>query len=210
MLGLVVRYGADYKVVQHGCVGQLLPRYGVQGLRYGRHIVLDRKRPLSILFSVRDFFTNLVGQIVNQFHFFAASATVATAPPVRPVKSLFGAQGGLPNSLKVPPVGVVDTTVLYLVRLRMLHAVTCAQQRFIRGYCAVPVPMVIYTGADMVVVSGMLCATTMQYFPPLAYTPAGRLIISPVPATNVTDWDIIRWGQSWHIFLQAIIFSFHN
>ena len=79
MLRLVVRYGAGYKVVQHGCVGQLLPRYGVQGLRHGRHIVLDRKRPLGILFSVRDFFLiflalhgSIDGAVYKFIHAFSA------------------------------------------------------------------------------------------------------------------------------------------
>ena len=53
------------------------------------------------------------------------------------------------------------------VRVRMPQAVTCAQLRLVRGYSSVPVPIVMYTGALMVVVAGMDWATTIQYFPPL-------------------------------------------
>lgn len=82
------------------------------------------------------------------------------------VSVLFGAQQGVPSSRKAPPVALVETTVLYRVRVLMPQAVTCAQLRLVSGYCAVPVPMVTTTGALIVVVAGIVCATTMQYFSP--------------------------------------------
>lgn len=84
------------------------------------------------------------------------------------LRRLFAGHGqALPNNLNVPPVALVDTTVEYRVRVRMPQAVTGAQQRFVRGYCWVPVPIVITTGALIVVVAGMDWATTMQYLQPL-------------------------------------------
>jgi hypothetical protein len=71
------------------------------------------------------------------------------------VRLLLGAQLPFPSILNVPPVALVETTVEYLVRVRRLAAVTCAQQRFVRGYSSVPVPIVITTGAVMVVASGI-------------------------------------------------------
>jgi hypothetical protein len=67
----------------------------------------------------------------------------------------------------VAPVEFVTTTVLYFVRVRTPHAVTCAQQRFVSGNCVAPVPMVNTTGALIVAVAGMVCANTIQYFSPL-------------------------------------------
>ena len=84
------------------------------------------------------------------------------------VKALFGEQQGRPSSLNVPLVALLDTTVEYFVLVRMAHAVTCAQHRFVRGYSSVPSPMVITTGATMVVSAGMVWATTMQYLHPSA------------------------------------------
>jgi hypothetical protein len=66
--------------------------------------------------------------------------------------------------------------------------------------------MVMTTGALMVVVSGMLWATTMQYFSPFWYAPAGMLMVN-VSLANVTDWLKTRWGQSLQLVLQAIMFS---
>ena len=40
------------------------------------------------------------------------------------IKALLGLQQGLPSSLKLPPVALVLTQVLYLVRVRMAQAVT--------------------------------------------------------------------------------------
>ena len=82
------------------------------------------------------------------------------------VNALFGAQHGLPSNRNAPPVALVKTAVAYRVRVLMPQAVTCAQLRLVSGYCAVPVPMVITTGALMVVAAGIVCATTMQYFSP--------------------------------------------
>ena len=83
------------------------------------------------------------------------------------VRLLLGAQQGLPSIRNEPPVADVETQVEYRVRVRMPQAVTCAQLRLVSGYSVVPVPMVMYTGALIVAVSGIACATTMQYFSPL-------------------------------------------
>jgi hypothetical protein len=66
--------------------------------------------------------------------------------------------------------------------------------------------MVMTTGALMVVVSGMLWATTMQYFSPFWYAPAGILMVS-VSLANVTASEMTRCGQSLQLVLQAIVFS---
>jgi hypothetical protein len=66
--------------------------------------------------------------------------------------------------------------------------------------------MVMTTGALMVVVSGKAWATTMQYFSPFWYAPAGILMVS-VSLAKVTDWLKTRWGQSLQLVLQAIMFS---
>ncbi len=71
------------------------------------------------------------------------------------LKLLLGAQQVRPKSLKAPPVGVVDTHTAYLVRVRMPQAVTWAQLDLVNGYSTVPVPMVTYTGALMVVAAGI-------------------------------------------------------
>ena len=70
--------------------------------------------------------------------------------------ALLGAQQGLPSILNVPPVALVETIVEYFVLVRMAHAVTCAQHLFTRGYVSVPVPMVMTTGAVMVVAAGIV------------------------------------------------------
>lgn len=92
---------------------------------------------------------------------YAPAGGAAGAVPSMLVKLLDGQGQALPKSLNVPPVALVDTTVEYLVLVRMPQAVTGAQQRLVRGYWAVPVPMVTTTGALMVVVSGMAWATTI-------------------------------------------------
>jgi hypothetical protein len=66
--------------------------------------------------------------------------------------------------------------------------------------------MVMTTGALMVVVSGMLWATTMQYFSPFWYAPAGILMVS-VSLANVTAWLMTKCGQRRQLVLQAIMFS---
>jgi hypothetical protein len=66
--------------------------------------------------------------------------------------------------------------------------------------------MVMTTGALMVVVSGMLWATTMQYFSPFWYAPAGMLIVN-VSLANVTAFEMTRCGQILQLVLQAIVFS---
>ena len=87
--------------------------------------------------------------------------------PLMLLRLLVGQGQVLPSSLKVPPVALVETTVEYRVLVRMPQAVTWAQQRLVSGYCSVPVPMVITTGALIVAVAGMAWATTMQYLHPL-------------------------------------------
>ena len=91
---------------------------------------------------------------------------VAGADPSIALRLFVGHGQAFPNSLKVPPVALVETTVEYLVRVRMPQAVTWAQQRLVRGYCSVPVPMVTTTGAFMVVAAGMAWAMIIQYFHP--------------------------------------------
>lgn len=71
------------------------------------------------------------------------------------LRLLFGEQQGLPSILKEPPAAVVTTTVLYFVLVRIPHAVTCEQLHFVRGYCTVPEPIVITTGAFIVVAAGI-------------------------------------------------------
>lgn len=80
---------------------------------------------------------------------------------------LLGEQHGLPIILNVASVALVVSTVLYLVRVRIPHEVTGTQQLVVSGNVVAPSPMVNTTGADIVTVSGILCATTMQYFSPL-------------------------------------------
>lgn len=79
---------------------------------------------------------------------------------------MLGAHGRLPHSRKLPPVGVVCTTVAYFVRVRIEQAVAWAQLLLVSGYSVVPVPMVMYTGALIVVVAGIVCATMIQYLHP--------------------------------------------
>jgi hypothetical protein len=74
-------------------------------------------------------------------------------------------QGILPNSLKVPDVVSVCTQVEYLVLVFIAQAVTGAQLQSSNGYVTVASPpIVITTGAVIVVVAGIACATTIQYF----------------------------------------------
>jgi hypothetical protein len=49
---------------------------------------------------------------------------VVGAVPLIERRSLLGAQAGLPSSLKLPPVGVVITTALYLVLVLIEQAVS--------------------------------------------------------------------------------------
>jgi hypothetical protein len=66
-------------------------------------------------------------------------------------------QGTLPNSLNEPPVVVVRTQVEYLVLVLIAHAVTGLQSQFTNGYVVVVTPpIVITTGASIVVVAGMV------------------------------------------------------
>lgn len=58
--------------------------------------------------------------------------------------------------MKLAPVALVFTTTLYLVRVLMPAAVTCAQQRLTMGKVAVPVPIVNTTGAPMIAVDGIV------------------------------------------------------
>lgn len=67
------------------------------------------------------------------------------------VSALFGGQQGRPSIFIVPTVAFVDTIVLYCVRMHMPQTVTCEQLRRVSGYCCVPVPIVMTTGALIVV-----------------------------------------------------------
>jgi hypothetical protein len=49
---------------------------------------------------------------------------VVGAVPLIERRSLLGAHAGLPSSLKLPPVGVVITTALYLVLVLIEQAVS--------------------------------------------------------------------------------------
>ena len=60
------------------------------------------------------------------------------------------------------------------------------------------------TGALIVVAVGIDCAMTIQYLHPSLYAPAGIVIISPVPAVNVTAVEIINLSHNLHTFLHAI------
>ena len=82
------------------------------------------------------------------------------------VNLLFGAQHGFPINLNVPPVAVVLTHTEYLVRVLREQAVTGEQLQLVNGYCCVPSPTVTTTGAVIVVVDGIDCATIMQIFSP--------------------------------------------
>lgn len=86
--------------------------------------------------------------------------------PLTLARLLLGAQAARPSSRKLPPVAVVLSTVLYFVRVRIAQAVNCAQPQLVSGYCTVPLPIVTTTGAVMVAVVGIVCATTRQYFSP--------------------------------------------
>ncbi|MFQ8828023.1 MAG: hypothetical protein ACLR76_12255 [Alistipes sp.] len=93
-------------------------------------------------------------------------AGVLEAPSIAE-STLLGAQLTRPARRKVPPVALVTTRVVYFVRVRMLQAVACAQLHFVSGYSSAPVPIWMTTGALIVTVSGIACATTRQYFSPL-------------------------------------------
>ena len=95
--------------------------------------------------------------------FYVVGVVVVGAVPLMLVSELLGAQHGDPSIRKDPPEEVVLTQTEYRVLVRREQAVTCAQFLFVRGYSSVPVPIVTKTGALMVVVSGIDCATTIQY-----------------------------------------------
>ena len=75
--------------------------------------------------------------------------------------------GNLPNSLKTPVVVFVLTTTEYLVLVLIAQAVTGLQLQPTRLYSVVSSPIVITTGAVIVVSAGIDCATTIQYLQPL-------------------------------------------
>jgi hypothetical protein len=75
--------------------------------------------------------------------------------PFIEARLLLGEQQGSPNILNKPPVGVVSTQVLYLVLVLIPQAVTCLQFLLTSGYNCVPEPIVTYTGAFIVVASGI-------------------------------------------------------
>lgn len=81
----------------------------------------------------------------------ASSATGKDSKP-----SVQREQGSLPRSLKEPPATLVRTTVEYLVLVFIEQAKTGVQSQFSSGYSVVPVPIVITTGALIVVSAGMV------------------------------------------------------
>jgi hypothetical protein len=102
---------------------------------------------------------------VHNYTSYAPTAGVGVVPSIA-VKLLFGAQGMFPRSLNTPVVALVSTLVLYFVLVRMLQAVACVQSHLFSGYNSVPAPIVMNTGAVIVVASGIACATTIQYLHP--------------------------------------------
>ena len=75
-----------------------------------------------------------------------------------------GVHLGFDKSLNTPLVVLVCTTVEYFVLVLISQAVACEQLHFKRGN--VPPFVLIDTRADIVVVSGIACATTIQYLSP--------------------------------------------
>ena len=69
-----------------------------------------------------------------------------------------------PNNLNTPLTVFVATHILYFVLVLILHAVACWQFLRTSGNLVGSVPIVITTVAPIAVVTGIGCATTMQYF----------------------------------------------
>jgi hypothetical protein len=76
------------------------------------------------------------------------------AVPVMTVRLRF-TQHVLPKSLNRPLEGVVSTLIGYLVLDPIPDAVRGEQSLLTTGYCTVPEPMVITTGAFIVAVDGI-------------------------------------------------------
>ena len=140
----------------------------------------------------------------------AAGAGVVVVGAGKLASALFGAQDSPLSTLNVPPVAVVLTHTGYLLRVRIAHAVTCAQHLFVSGYTVVVSPPIdTATGIPIVAVVGIACATTIQYLHPLRYEPAGIFTTSvstPFTVTTVTDVLMIKFGQSRLQFLLQLIF----
>ena len=97
----------------------------------------------------------------------------------------------MPSNLNTPVVALVLTIVEYLVLVFIEQAVIGLQSQPTRLYSVVPSPIVITTGAVMVVSAGIAYATTIQYLHPFPYTPAGMLIVK-VPSAKVTAVEMIK------------------
>ena len=110
-------------------------------------------------------------------------------------------QGSLPKSLNTPVVASVFTTVEYLVLVLIEQAVIGLQSQPTKSYSVASSPMVITTGAVIVVSAGMAYATTIQYLHPSPYTPSGMLIVK-VPSAKVTALEIIKLLHSRFTFGQ--------
>jgi hypothetical protein len=65
-------------------------------------------------------------------------------------------QGSLPNNLNTPVVVFVFTTTEYLVLVLIAQAVIGLQSQLTKLYSVVPSPMVITTGAVIVVSAGIV------------------------------------------------------
>lgn len=123
--------------------------------------------------------------------------------------ALFGAHESPLKTLNTQPVPLVETHVGYRLRVRIAHAVTCAQHILVSGYTVVVTPPIdIATGILIVAVDGIVCAITMQYLHPFLYVPAGMFINSvgtPLTVVTVTDVLIIKFGHSVLQFLLQLI-----
>ena len=113
----------------------------------------------------------------------------------------------MPSILNVAPVADVTTRVAYLVRVLTPQAETCAQHRVVSGYCTVPSPIWITTGALIVGSTGIDCASTMQTFSPSLYEFAGS-VMTRLPPVKATLVEIAMRSHSLHTFLHAIFYPF--
>ena len=80
-----------------------------------------------------DIALDLAADLFNHSHAVSPASSAAAAVTGRLRKLLLGAHGRFPHSRKLPPVGVVWTTVEYLVRVRIAQAVACAQLHLFSG-----------------------------------------------------------------------------
>ena len=83
-----------------------------------------------------------------------------------PVGIVAAGQGSwhFPTYLNTPVPTAVFTLTEYILRVLTCEAYTGVQSQLVNGYSVVSVPIVKTTGAVIVVVSGIGCAITTQYF----------------------------------------------